>query len=62
MVENYQRLLDCLADKTLQRVATAKMAGYTNGEIAADLGLSEVSIRRKVAAIRTIWTKEEDEP
>ena len=53
--EELRRLLSELEDDELRRIAVAKMEGYTNVEIAKDLGKSVSSIERKLGLIRTIW-------
>jgi DNA-directed RNA polymerase specialized sigma24 family protein len=53
--EQLQRLLRQLKNDELQRVAIAKMEGYTNIEIAEQLGKSVSSIERKLSLIRDIW-------
>src|SRR5947208_1271182 len=52
VAEEYQRLLDVLADETLQRVAVMKMEGLTRDEIADRLGCSRRSVARKLETIR----------
>jgi RNA polymerase sigma factor (sigma-70 family) len=49
-------LLDLLNDPLLRRVAMMRAEELTNREIAQRLGLTTRSIRRKVAAIRQIWS------
>ncbi len=44
----------------LQQVALRKMQGYTNKELAQELGCLEESVRRKVLLIRSNWTKHSD--
>jgi DNA-directed RNA polymerase specialized sigma24 family protein len=61
LTDQWQRLLHRLGDDTLRQVAIYKMEGYTNDEIADKLDCSEVTIRRKLDAIRRIWAWEEDE-
>ena len=56
LAEEVQRLLDELQDETLRRVATMKMDGSTNDEIASALGCSVRSVKRKLQVIRTIWS------
>ena len=48
-------LLAQLEDETLRTIAVRKLEGYTNAEIAADLGCVERTIDRKLARIRAIW-------
>jgi DNA-directed RNA polymerase specialized sigma24 family protein len=54
VAENCRRLLDALGDGVLRTVALAKMEGETNKAIAARLGVSEVTIERKLAGCREI--------
>ena len=54
VAENCQRLLDALGDEVLRTVALAKMEGETNKAIAARLGVSEITIERKLAGCREI--------
>jgi DNA-directed RNA polymerase specialized sigma24 family protein len=42
----------------LQDVATWKLEGYTNDEIAARLGCVTSTVERKLARIRTMWARE----
>ena len=58
LAEEYQRLMDQLGDSSLQRVATFKLEGYTNEEIAARLGCVTSTVERKLARIRGIWADE----
>jgi DNA-directed RNA polymerase specialized sigma24 family protein len=57
LAEEYQRLMEQLGDLTLQRVATFKLEGYTNDEIAARLGCVISTVERKLARIRGKWAK-----
>jgi DNA-directed RNA polymerase specialized sigma24 family protein len=54
----HQRLLSCLGDPELETVATMRMEGHSVKEIADHLHYSERAIKRKLALIRAIWTKE----
>ena len=56
--EQFEQLLTLLADDTLRRIALAKMEGYTNAELARDLGLNVRSIERKLRLIRRTWQQE----
>jgi RNA polymerase sigma factor (sigma-70 family) len=61
--DNLVALLDALGDDSLRRIALARMEGYTNAEIAAQLGRSEVTVERRLRLIRAIWQQgDEDEP
>jgi DNA-binding CsgD family transcriptional regulator len=42
----------------LRDVAVWKMEGYTNEEIAGQLGRSVPTVERKLASIRKIWERE----
>jgi RNA polymerase sigma factor (sigma-70 family) len=59
VAEEYQRLLELLADDTLRRVAIWKMEGFTNDEIAGRLECSRRSVARKLETIRIIWNSEQ---
>jgi DNA-directed RNA polymerase specialized sigma24 family protein len=58
LAEEYQRLMEQLGDPTLQSVATWKLEGYTNDEIAVRLGCVTKTVERKLARIRSRWTRE----
>ncbi len=59
MTDECRRLLDRLGDDTLRAVATWKMEGYTNAEIACKLGCVEQTVERKLQRIRRRWEREE---
>jgi DNA-directed RNA polymerase specialized sigma24 family protein len=58
LAEEYQRLMGQLGDPSLQSVATFKLEGYTNDEIAARLGCVTSTVERKLARIRGKWASE----
>jgi DNA-directed RNA polymerase specialized sigma24 family protein len=58
LAEEYWRLIERLGDPTLQDVATCKLEGYTDHEIAVRLGCVTRTIERKLALIRRIWANE----
>jgi DNA-directed RNA polymerase specialized sigma24 family protein len=58
LAEEYHRLIEQLGDPTLQSVATCKLEGYTNDEIAARLGCVTSTVERKLARIRSMWANE----
>jgi RNA polymerase sigma factor (sigma-70 family) len=58
VAEEYQRLLDLLADDTLRQVAVWKMEGLTNDEVAERLACSRRTVARKLETIRIIWSAE----
>jgi RNA polymerase sigma factor (sigma-70 family) len=55
VAEEVRRLLDRLGDEELRAVALWKLEGYTNAEIAAQLGCITKTIERKLRVIRSIW-------
>jgi DNA-directed RNA polymerase specialized sigma24 family protein len=55
IAEECQRLLGLLTDPTLRTIALRKMEGFTNAEIAADLGVVGRTVERKLNLIRRLW-------
>lgn len=55
VAEEYQRLLDVLGDDDLRKVAVSRMEGYTNDEIAEQLGCARRTVARRLDLIRKIW-------
>jgi len=53
--ETCQKLMNSLADETLQAIAIWKMEGYTNDEIAVKNNCSVRTVERKLVLIRRIW-------
>jgi DNA-directed RNA polymerase specialized sigma24 family protein len=53
--EGFQNMLDALEDETLQKIAIWSMEGYTNQEIATQIGRSLSSVDRKLRLIRDKW-------
>lgn len=58
VAEECERLLGLLDDPELQSIATRKMEGYTNNEIAAQLSCTPRTVERKLQLIRDIWEQE----
>jgi DNA-directed RNA polymerase specialized sigma24 family protein len=58
--EEHERLLDLLLDDTLRKVAIWRMEGYTNSEMAEELGVSPGTVERKLRLIRSKWERELD--
>ena len=54
--EQISRLLESLENEDLKKVAIMKMEGYTNMEVANDIGCSLTSIERQLRTIRSIWS------
>lgn len=59
VAEHCNQLIEDLNDETLQKVALAKMEGYTNDEIAQQLGVKTRTVERKLRLIRELWTNVE---
>lgn len=58
MQEECSRLLKLLGKPELQMVATHKVEGYTNQEIAIRLGCTRRAVQRRLTLIREIWSEE----
>jgi DNA-directed RNA polymerase specialized sigma24 family protein len=58
VADECRRLLGLLGDEALRRVAQRKLEGYTNAEIAAELGCVESTVERKLQRIRRLWESE----
>lgn len=58
VAEEYERLILVLEDEAQRSVAQLKLEGYSNREIARQLGKSERTVERKLWAIRTLWSQE----
>ncbi len=55
LTERVDELLRELGESDLQRIAIAKMEGYSTPEIAQQIGLTDRTIRRKLKVIATLW-------
>jgi hypothetical protein len=58
VAEEYRRLLEVLGDQELQRIATWKLEGYLDAEIAARLGCAPRTVGRRLELIRALWGTE----
>ena len=58
LAEEYKRLMERLGDASLRSVATLKLEGHTNDEIAVRLGCVTSTVERKLARIRGLWAVE----
>lgn len=58
MEEECRRLLGKLGQRELKLLVLLKVEGYTNDEIADQLGCSRRTIQRRLDIIRDIWTEE----
>ncbi len=55
--ESMARLLAVLRDDELRQIALARMEGYSNAEIAGQIGRSEVTVERRLKLIRETWRR-----
>ena len=55
VAEEFQRLLAQLPGDELRTVALRRMEGYTNAEIAAELGCADATVERRLKLIRSLW-------
>ncbi len=58
VAEECRRLLERLDGPELRYIALRKMEGYSNKEIAAQLGCGLRTVERRLRLIRSIWEKE----
>jgi len=58
LAEEHARLMERLDDGTLRKIVLLKLDGMNNEEVAASLGITSRSVRRKLARIREIWCDE----
>jgi RNA polymerase sigma factor (sigma-70 family) len=59
--ERFALLLDALGDESLRQIALARMEGYSNAEVAVQIGRSEATVERRLRLIRAIWQQREEE-
>ena len=55
LLEEFNRRIAQLDDRSLQETAIRKLEGYTNAEIAHQRGCTERTVERKLRLIRKIW-------
>jgi RNA polymerase sigma factor (sigma-70 family) len=55
VADEFQTLLHRLGEEDLRAIALRKLEGYTNKEIAAQLGCTERTVGRRLSLIRGIW-------
>jgi DNA-directed RNA polymerase specialized sigma24 family protein len=60
MAEECRRLLDALDDESLKQVAVSRMEGYSNDEIADQLGCARRTVARRLDLIRKTWLAAEE--
>ena len=61
MAEECERLLGCLPDENLVKVALLKLEGWTNDEIAVELNYTRRTIQRMLSVVRGVWGTSADE-
>ncbi len=55
LAEEYVQRIDALGDDVLRRVATLRMEGYSNNEIASAMNVVPRTVIRKLNMIRSAW-------
>jgi RNA polymerase sigma factor (sigma-70 family) len=56
--EEFDRLLGLLSDPDLRRIALMRFEGYSNAEIAEQVGCVVSTVERRLKRIRALWEKE----
>ena len=60
MSEQCQHLMSLLGDDQMREIARRRLEGYTNAEIAEQLGVVERTVERRLSLIRDYWANEVD--
>lgn len=62
--EQFNRLLDCLNQPLLRKIAMLRLEGHSNEDIAQQIGRNVRTVERKLNLIRSLWSEEtgDDEP
>lgn len=55
VADEFRMLLERLEDEELRQIALRKLEGFTNEDIAADLGCTVRTVGRRLALIRDLW-------
>ena len=58
VADELQARLACLKNADLVAIARSKLDGYTNDEIARQLGWARSTVERRLRLIRLQWTQE----
>jgi DNA-directed RNA polymerase specialized sigma24 family protein len=58
VAEECRCLLERLGDEDLRGIALRKLEGYTDAEIAAEIGCARRTVVRRLELIRTLWSAE----
>lgn len=53
--DEFARLMGALEDDELRQIALARLEGYSNAEIAGQIGRSEVTVERRLRRVRATW-------
>ncbi len=61
MEEELKRLMELLPNEGLRKISGRKLEGWTNAEIAKDLGVVERTVERKLGLIRACWQPKDAE-
>jgi RNA polymerase sigma factor (sigma-70 family) len=59
--EEKERLFERLPDSETRRIAKRRLQGYSNAEIAEQLGISLRTVERRISTIRSLWSSTADE-
>ena len=62
LAEECEHLLAQLDDEKLEQVVTLKLDGFSNEEIARQLGRSQRTVQRMLTLVLGIWNQDKDEP
>jgi DNA-directed RNA polymerase specialized sigma24 family protein len=54
----FEELLSTLKDQQLRNIAALKIYGFSNSEIAQEIGCSLATVERRLRVIRTLWESE----
>jgi len=57
MSEQCEQLMAMLADDQLRHIARRKLEAYSNREVAAELGVIERTVERRLQLIRSLWSE-----
>ena len=58
MNEQCDRLMAVLADVQLRQIARRRLEGFTNAEVAKELGVIERTVERRLQLIRGLWSEQ----
>lgn len=58
--DTFERLFSCLDEPNLREIATLRMEGYTDEEIAQKLNCSRRTVQRRITIVRRHWERSEN--